>query len=399
MSLFGSGSATKAGKSFAYLPERSCYLDSACQTLRPQEVIDAETRYYHEFNACAGRAKYGWGRKTDDEVRATRDDVLSYLGVSSKDYVVAFTLNTSYGINLVLHQLNAANFKRIVTSNIEHNSVMLPTLTWAERNTKERLVLSRAQDGALLYTKDQLEQSIVLVNTMSNIDGRMLTNVAELVSDAHAAGGIVLLDAAQHMAHDIRILQHVPFDALFFSSHKMYGPSLGIIVIRRELLASLQHFLLGGGTVDDVTLDGYTLLTAPGEEYAPLEVGLQNWAGIVGFREALSWLRNQKDRHTKEQALAEQLFTGLQKLPRVHLVNQRASPVVSFWIDGLDAHKAALLLDEAGVQCRTGHFCCHAYLQHVQKLPPLVRASLGLHVQSKDIEHFLASLTTILSTF
>ncbi len=399
MSLFGTSKAASLAESFAYLPKTSCYLDSACQTLRPQEVIDAEACYYHEFNACAGRTKYAWGRKTDDEVRAAREDVLEYLGVSSKDYVVAFTLNTTYGINLVVHQLNAANFHRIVTSDIEHNSVMLPTITWAERNKKERLVLSRAQDGALLYTKDQLEKSVVLVNTMSNIDGRVLTNVRDLVSDTHAAGGIVLLDAAQHMAHDIRMLRNVAFDALFFSSHKMYGPSLGIVVIRRDLLAGLQHFLLGGGTVHDVTLDSYTLLRAPGEEHAPLEVGLQNWAAIVGFREALSWLRNQKDRHEREQRLADQLFTGLQNIPRVHLVNTSASSVVSFWIDGLDAHKAALLLDEAGVQCRTGHFCCHAYLQHVQNFPPLVRASLGLHLQSKDIEHFLASLRTILSTF
>jgi cysteine desulfurase/selenocysteine lyase len=399
MGLFGTPKAASSAGSFAYLPSGSCYLDSACQTLRPQEVIDAEARYYREFNSCAGRAKYGWGRKTDDEVRATREEVLAYLGLSSKEYVVAFTLNTSYGINLVLHQLNATDFARIVTSEIEHNSVMLPTMTWAERNSKERLVLPRAEDGALAYRKDQLETSVVLVNTMSNIDGRVLSNVRELVTDAHEVGGIVLLDAAQHMAHDVSVLKGIPFDALFFSSHKMYGPSLGVVVIRRNLLATLQHFLLGEGTVHDIELASYTLLRAPGEEHAPLEVGLQNWAGIVGFREALAWLQRQKDRHERERALAEQLFAGLQNLPRVHLVNHQASPVVSFWIDGVDAHKAAMLLDEAGVQCRTGHFCCHAYLQHVRNLPPLVRASLGLHLQAKDIEHFLEALTTILSTF
>lgn len=399
MGLFGTPKAASHAGSFAYLPSDSCYLDSACQTLRPQEVIDAEARYYREFNACAGRAKYGWGRKVDEEVRATREEVLAYLGLSSKEYVVAFTLNTSYGVNLVLHQLNATNFDRIVTSEIEHNSVMLPTMTWAERHKKERLVLPRAEDGALVYRKAQLERSVVLVNTMSNIDGRMLANARELVADAQDVGGVVLLDAAQHMAHDMSLLKNVPFDALFFSSHKMYGPSLGVVVIRRALLSSLEHFLLGGGTVHDVTLDSFTLLRAPGEEQSPLEVGLQNWAGIIGFREALAWLQRQKDRQEREHVLGDQLFAGLQNLPRVHLVNRQASPVVSFWIDGLDAHKAALLLDEAGVQCRTGHFCCHAYLQHVRNFPPLVRASLGLHLQTRDIEHFLEAVTTILSTF
>lgn len=399
MGLFGSRSAGAPGSSFAYLPEGSCYFDSACQTLRPQEVIDAEVRYYHEFNACAGRAKYGWGRKVDDEVRAARADVLTYLGLSPKEYVVAFTLNTTYGINLVLHQLNATSFDRIITSEIEHNSVMLPSMTWAARHKKERFVLPRAEDGALVYRKDQLEKSVVLVNTMSNIDGRVLTNVGGLVRDAHEQGGVVLLDAAQQFAHDISLIKGLPFDALFASAHKAYGPSLGIVVIRRDLLASLQHLFLGGGTVHDVTLDSLTLLRAPGEEQSPLEVGLQNWAGIVGFREALAWLQGQEDRHERERALGHELFAGLQKLPRVHLVNQHASPVLSFWIDGLDAHRAALLLDEAGVQCRTGHFCCHAYLQHVRNFPPLVRASLGLHLKQSDIDHFLSSLSAILSTF
>jgi selenocysteine lyase/cysteine desulfurase len=82
---------------------------------------------------------------------------LSLCGKSEKEYAVAFTLNTTYGINLVLHQLPADSYDRIITSTIEHNSVFLPAITWAQRNHKERLILQRSEDGSLVYEQGQIQ--------------------------------------------------------------------------------------------------------------------------------------------------------------------------------------------------------------------------------------------------
>ncbi|MDD4308364.1 MAG: aminotransferase class V-fold PLP-dependent enzyme, partial [Thermoplasmata archaeon] len=109
---------------FSYLKEDNIYFDSACQTLRPKPVIDAMTDYFYRYNACGGRVKYDWGKKVDQKILDTRNQVLSLLGKSSSEYVVAFTLNTTYGINLVLEQL-PPKFTKVVTSEIEHNSVFL----------------------------------------------------------------------------------------------------------------------------------------------------------------------------------------------------------------------------------------------------------------------------------
>src|SRR5665647_1257995 len=87
---------------FSYINADDIYLDSSCQSLRPQPVIDSLNDYYQNYNACGGRVKYKWGQKVDSQVEATRELVIDYLGVSSKDYVCSFTLNTTYGINLVL---------------------------------------------------------------------------------------------------------------------------------------------------------------------------------------------------------------------------------------------------------------------------------------------------------
>ena len=103
---------------FGYLNPDTHYFDSACQTLRPQPVISAVTEYYRQYNACGGRVKYAWGEKVDGIVADTREQLLKLLDKSAKDYTVAFCLNTTAGINLLLQQLREGRFTRIVTSDI-----------------------------------------------------------------------------------------------------------------------------------------------------------------------------------------------------------------------------------------------------------------------------------------
>lgn len=384
---------------FGYLDASSCYLDAACQTLRPQTVIDAETEYYCKYNACGGRVKYRWGAIVDDKVREARALILAYAGKSAKDYCVAFTLNTTYGINLVLHQLRAGDYGRIITSEIEHNSVLLPSITWAKRQKATRIVLPRNDDGNLLYAPADLERGVVLISSMSNIDGRAPQNLTQIADDTHAADGILLLDAAQGFAHDPERLRNVDFDAAFGSGHKMYGPSIGFIVIKRTLLDRLDPFFIGGGTVTDVHADRFSLLREGDEAHAVLEPGLQNWSGILGLAAAITWLRGQNAAKKRECELSKTLFHGLQGHPQVQLLNDSPAPIISFHVDGIDAHRLTLYLSQQDIMCRSGYFCCHSYLQHQRALPPLLRVSLGLYNTSAHVEIFLAALKKILAVF
>ncbi len=383
---------------FSYVDPKACYLDAACQTLRPRPVIEAENEYYLQYNACGGRVKYRWGMTVDERVKEARRSLLSYCNKSEKEYAVAFTLNTTYGINLVLHQLPKKTFSTIVTSEIEHNSVSLPSMTWAANRDATRIVLARNEEGDVLYDASDLQGAVVLLNTMSNIDGRILGNARTLITDTHAAGGIVLFDAAQGFGHAVSLLREADFDAAFGSGHKMYGPSIGFIIIKRSLLQKLDPFFIGGGTVSDAERSAFSLIGAGEEAHAILEAGLQNWAGIIGLNAAVEWLARQHERETRERSLAQTLFDGLRAMPRVQLFTQHPSSIVSFHVEGIDAHSLALYLSERDIMCRSGSFCCHAYLQHQLGLPPLLRVSLGLYNTQAHIDHFLSSLTTILTT-
>jgi selenocysteine lyase/cysteine desulfurase len=379
---------SRAADDFAYLTPGPIYLDAACQSLRPQPVIDAINRYYTEYNACGGRTKYPWGLRVDEDVEATRLAVLNLLGLSPRTYAVSFTLNTSYGINLLLQQLPHDTYARIVTSSIEHNSVFLPTITAAKRLGVERVVLERAADGALLYDPSDLERAVVVVNSTSNIDGRSLTNLAQLVKDAHARGGIVIVDAAQTMAHDHAALRKTDADAICFSGHKTYAASLGVVVARRALLSSLEVSVIGGGMVADVALDSFELVTSdPG---SILEPGLQAWAEIISLRAAIDWLGSVRPGgHRPSEHLAtlsERMFDALYVIPDLELVNDEPSTVVSMHVPGVDSHRLAVFLGQAGIMARSGYFCAHYYLKAQRALPPLLRFSLGLHSTSDDVD-------------
>jgi len=379
-------------------PPNTYYFDSACQTLRPQSVIDAEMRYYHTYNACGGRVKYPWGVKVDQEVKEVRQKLLHFAGKSVKDYEVVFTLNTSYGINLILHQLPASDVQRIVTSDIEHNSVFLPTITWGKRHGKERTVLSRTDDGSLEYAEADLDRAVVLLNTTSNIDGRTLGNANELADAVHRKSGLLLLDAAQTFGHDPGMLRDVDFDAAFGSGHKMYAPSMGFVIIKKALLRRLDISFIGGGTVQDVRGDSFDLVASEDELFARVEPGLQNWAGIIGLGAAIDWLERDSEGAQRERMLGKYLFEALQDIPRITVINQSTSPILSFYVDGLDAHRLALYLGEQHIMCRSGYFCCHYYLDHLKKYPPLLRVSLGRYNTQEQVDHFLTTLTAILHT-
>ncbi|MFZ2253032.1 MAG: aminotransferase class V-fold PLP-dependent enzyme [Minisyncoccia bacterium] len=384
---------------FSYLNKDVLYLDSACQTLRPQQVIDAMAEYYHEYNSCGGRVKYDWGIKLDEKIKETRKKVLSFAGKPASEYAVAFTLNTTYGINLVLGQL-PPKFNKIITSDIEHNSVFLPTMTAAKRLSIPRTILERSANGLLMYNKDDISGAIVVLNSMSNIDGRELINLKEITDDVHKTGGIVLVDAAQGISHDQKIIRESDFDALFFSGHKMYGPSLGVIIIKKSLLAALDIGFIGGGMVEDVEAEKYRLISDSDDLGSRLEIGLQNFAGIVGLGASLDWLKSFKKEGVSapvhQEKLAQFLFNELSQIPTLKLINSSPSPILSFWSDKIDAHRLAIFLSTQNIMVRSGYFCCHYYLKNLKKYPPLVRVSLGLNNTQEQVEFFVKTLKTII---
>jgi len=383
---------------FNYLKNGEVYLDSACQSLRPRPVLDALKEYYEDHNSCGERVKYKWGVETDAKVEATRRKVLKYLKLSPREYFTSFTLNTTYGINLILQQLDVEKLgiKRVITSDIEHNSPFLATMTFSERHNLQRVVIPRNLDGTVPLDAD-FDHAVVVMNCASNFDGRKLLNIKELVKTVHKNHGIIIIDAAQAMAHSAEILHKTEADAICFSAHKMYAPSLGGMVVRRDLIPFIKTSFAGGGMVDDVFEDKYLLSSeSPEHAYTKFESGLQAWGEIVALGAAIDWLEKlPKSEKKRLQDQSERLFDFLSSKERVHLINTEANSTMSFYVEGVDSHLLGAALGDEGIMARTGYFCVHYYLDHVRHFPPLVRFSLGYHNTPEDVEKVIKVLSKI----
>lgn len=381
---------------FEYLGQNFVNMDAACQSMRPQPVMDALSEYYTKFNACGGRVQYEWGKIVDSKVEAVRSDVLKFLKMPARDYTVSFTLNTTYGLNLLLHQLPKNRFKCVTTSDIEHNSVFLSTISFANEQNMNRLVLEREVDGSLNYKLDDLKDAVVVLNAVSNIDGRMLVNINQIIKDTHSVGGIVIIDAAQAMAHSHLMLENCGADAICFSAHKMYSASLGVIVINNDLLRSLDISYIGGGMVSAVTETSYAL--APDNIETHLEPGLQAFGEIIALGAAIEWLKK-AEKNSRVDEFSQKLFDGLNSIDGLTVINQKASPVISVYSDKLDAHLLAKSLSLAGIMSRSGYYCCHYYLLEKKKYPPLLRFSMGLHTSEADIDKVIETMKKIAKGF
>lgn len=413
--------------SFKYLvneeTEGICYLDTACQSLRPKSVIEMELGYYTHSNACAGRGNHDWVLTVDATINQTRKQILNFLGKDPVNYTVVFTPNTTYSINLILQNLNSTLYSGIITSEKEHNSVLLPAMAWAKKTNKDLYILPRTQEHSLDYTMlADKPNHILIFNTTSNLDGTCPSNLPELVNFAKKYSQLVLLDATQSLAHHNLNFTDADFDCLFASGHKMYAPSCGFMVIKRDLLKNLDQTWVGGGTVQKATYEGYELIDISEELHARLEFGLQDYAAIFGLSQALEWLRSfslQKEYElanyqnrtkigqdnlrtgvSKEaiyyiESLSKLLFSHLQELQNqklLKLLNYEPSPIISFLPRKVSSYELTRFLSEQGILCRSGYMCCHPFIKEILGAGPLTRISLGLHNTPKDIARLLIAL-------
>ena len=101
------------------------YFDNACTTLKPQQVIDAIVRYYSEYTGCAGRSLHKLATKTTEEFEGARAKVAKFINAKRPEEII-WTKNTTEAINLVSHSFRLNEGDKVLTTNLEHSSGLLP---------------------------------------------------------------------------------------------------------------------------------------------------------------------------------------------------------------------------------------------------------------------------------
>jgi cysteine desulfurase/selenocysteine lyase len=376
------------------------YFDTACQSLRPQQVTDALSEYYTRFPACSGRSMHHLAAAVTQKVDEARTALAKFLNAARKEEIV-FTRNTTEGVNLVANALSFKPGDVIVISDKEHNSNLIPWQKLCrQKGTVLRIVPTHA-DGtfdldAYAKTLDGQVRLVSLGHT-SNLDGVTIP-AAEAIKLAHQAGALVLLDAAQSAPHRQINVRALDADFVAFSGHKMMGPSgTGVLYGKLALLDEMEPFLVGGDTVATSTYDSAEFLPPP-EKF---EAGLQDYAGIIGLGAAVQYLHKIGFEAIQKQELevTRTLDEGLRPMPGLHIIGP-ADPalrggITTFYIDGIDSHRIALMLDQMrGIMCRSGQHCVHSWF-HARGITGSVRASAYVYNTVQEAQLLVEHLTKI----
>jgi len=380
------------------------YFDSACVTLRPQAVVDAIGEYYGRFPGCHGRTVHDLGRLVTDRYDEAHQAACDLINARSRRDVV-FVRNATEGINAVCHGLDLKPGDVVYSSDIEHNSNLLPWQDGARRNLFDFRIFRTHDDStfdAEAFRRDfPANCRLVTIHSTSNVTGASFP-VDEIVRISHERGAPVLVDAAQSMVTGPPDVRRPGIDFLVFSAHKMFGPSgLGVLYVAPDHQDGLRPLLLGGETVTDTTYGDHTPAAWPDR----LEAGLQNYAGACGFTAAVAFLRRLDRPALKAHltALNGRLSEAVGSIPGVRILGP-ADPadrptVLSLVADGIDPHRLATLLDDAaGIMVRSGMHCCHSWF-HGRNIPESVRFSFSAYNTHEEVEAAVEMLDSLLRHF
>ena len=365
-----------------------CYLDSAATSLSPEPVLDAMLEYEHRFRANAGRGVHRIAQQASQKYRDAHLKVRKFIHADEGELV--FTRNSTEAINSVASGLPWQKGDQVITTLLEHHSNLLPWMRLRKRYGIDLRLITPARDGTLdpaaleaIITK---QTRLVAISQASNVLGNIVP-ISEFAKICQDYGTLLLVDGSQSVPHIPVDVERLGCDFLCFSGHKMLGPTgTGVLFMKTPCLEPL---CVGGGSVERVTAEGYTLT----DGYERYEAGTPNISGAIGLARAVDYLEalGMENIQDHEQQITRYIIEGLTGSKNVEVFGPGPAGnrigVISFAVRGLNPHDVAVMLDgEANVMVRSGHHCCMPLMELLNLTDGTVRASLHCYNTMEDAE-------------
>lgn len=374
------------------------YLDSSATSQKPNVVIESMDAFYRNSNANIHRGIHFLAEEATALHEKARQKVANFIGTKDTKELI-FTRNTTEAINLVAHSwgrryISAGDM--ILLTEMEHHANLVPWFMLAEEKQCKIEYIPITDDGLLdLDTFRRLlekEPSLVAFTHMSNVLGT-INPAKEIISMAHAAGALVLVDGAQSVPHFSVDVKELDADFYAFSSHKMLGPSgIGALYGKMALLESMPPFMGGGDMIRKVTLEGFKTNDLPFK----FEAGTPAIAEAIGFGTAIDYLigigMQIVQRH--EQDMTREAMKVIGSISGIRIIGPRPElrgGVLAFDLAGIHPHDVAQILDGEGIAVRAGHHCAMPVHQKFG-LPASTRASFYIYNNVEEISKLAAAL-------
>ena len=377
------------------------YFDSANTSQKPDSVIAATEDFYRRHNANVSRAVHTLGNEATEAYEGARGKLARFLKVRANELVLCS--GTTFALNLVAYSWALPRLDPddvILISRMEHHANLVPWQLAAQRTGARIEVAEILPDGSLdleALDRAMTEQvKLLAVTHTSNVLGTV-NPVRDICRKARQRGIITVVDGSQAVPHRAVDIPAIGCDFYACTGHKMLGPTgTGALWARPEHLAAMPPFLGGGEMIKEVRFEG-TVFNDPPHKF---EAGTPNIAGFVGLGAAVDFLEavGMDHIHAREAELLAHLTEELSQVEGLRIFGTAPdkAAVVSFLIEGANAHDLATLLDLEGVAVRSGQHCAHPLLQYYG-ITGTLRASLAFYNTHEEIEAFVAALRKVRS--
>lgn len=368
---------------------RYIYFDNAATTYpKPEEVRIALLECVERYCANPGRSTHRMALRSSEAVYEVRELISDLIGCELPERIV-FQTNATYALNTAIRGL--INHKcHVVTSDIEHNSVLRPLY---RARMEYGCELSEYQSGGGLCKglRDAIrdDTEFIVTSIASNVTGQV-TDIKVLSDIAHERGITTIIDASQYIGHLPIDVRNTPFDVICAPGHKaLFGiQGSGFMYVRDGL--SFSTLADGGGGSDTFNTEM--------PEYLPerFEAGTLNTPAIVSLGAGIKYIKTIGIENVRKR------IESLTSMLREVLTYTRAdiygcnNGIASFSLEGISPSRLSTVLDEHGVATRSGLHC--APLVHKMlgtEKSGLVRASLSVMNTELEIEMLADVLKSI----
>ncbi len=376
------------------------YLDNSATSFpKPDIVYDYMCSFYRTHGVNPGRSGFDAAVETEEVVFNTRK-LLTQLFNGDDPNRLTFSYNASDSLNMVLQGL-AVKGDHVITTNLEHNSVLRPLYHLTLDGIVEVDHISFDANGYV--HPDDIRKAIkkntkmVVVNHCSNVIGTVQP-LAEIGKVCKDAGVIFVVDGSQGAGAINVDMKAMGIDVYVFTGHKcLMGPTgIGGSYVMEDVPVRYTRF---GGTGVRSAVETHL------QEFPyRLECGTLNLVGVAGLKAGVTWVLEQgiDNLHKKEMALWEKLRNGIQKIENVTTYcangNGPRNPVLSLNVNGMDSGDVGTILDvDYNIACRTGLHCAPKVHQQIgtDKIHGSVRLSLGVFNTDEHVDAAIEAIKDI----
>ena len=379
------------------------YLDNSSTTFpKPKQVIDSMYNYMLNIGGNSGRGNYSNSLQSNRYLYEAREIICNFFNYDSPSNVI-FTSNVTVSLNMLIKGILKPG-DHVITSSMEHNSVIRPLISCKEHLSIELDILKANSSGFInvndLKSKINNKTKLVIITHASNVTGSIqdIRNIGKVCNDHNV---FFIVDSSQSAGVLNINMKDIKANAIAFTGHKsLLGPQgIGGFILDSKFNSSCSSLLQGGTGSLSASLEQPDFLPDK------FECGTLNLPGIVGLAEAIKYINTVglNTIYEHNYYLINYLLNGLLNIDGItvygDLSGKMLTTCISININLLDASELSYYLEREGIKTRSGLHCSPLAHETIGTYPTgTVRLSLSYFTTKEEIDYTLTILRKLVLT-